>query len=350
MGRRPRTKDPNAPKAAASAQQLFAKSRRDAVKKAKPELSSADLQKAISDEWRVLPQNKRAPFVNAASKDKARFAKESETYVPDPSMLKPTKGGKRLQKDPLRPKKPRSAYLYFGEATRAELASANPGIRIETLSKLIGEEWRKLSDAAKAPYNKLAEKDQERYKKQMESYEPSAAYLAAREAFKANKKKKAAKAAAGEGDATDDEGEDFAEEREALTKENTDLKKQVAKLEKELEKASAKVEKLTEKLTAAGNKRKAEKEAAKEKPAKKAKAEKAEKPAKASKADGGEQAGSKKEKPIVVADEAHFEKWTKKVLGAKGQKADDDLKSALEVNGAAGVVKLLAKRYKAEHK
>ena len=44
------------------------------------------------------------------------------SYKPKASMLKATKGGSRLQKDPMRPKKPRSAYLYFGEATRAELS------------------------------------------------------------------------------------------------------------------------------------------------------------------------------------------------------------------------------------
>lgn len=128
--RRPRTpKDPAAPKAATSAQQFFMKSRREAVKLANPDLSSADLQKALADEWRELDEAGRAPFIAKAKTDKARHTKEASKYVPDPIHLKATKGGKRLQKDPLRPKKPKSAYLYFGEATRAELTSSNPGIR-----------------------------------------------------------------------------------------------------------------------------------------------------------------------------------------------------------------------------
>ena len=76
-----------------------------------------------------MPAADRAPYVQQAQADKARHEAEMATFEPDPSMLKPTKGGKSLQKDPMRPKKPKSAYLYFGEATRAELTASNPSIR-----------------------------------------------------------------------------------------------------------------------------------------------------------------------------------------------------------------------------
>ena len=134
LGRGPR--DPAAPKSATSAQQFFNKARRELLRKKNPDISSADLQKKLAEEWRDLPPNKRAPYMRMASTDKERYVEESAGYVPDPAHLKATKGGKRFQKDPLRPKKPKSAYLYFGEATRAELSGANPGIRARTARML----------------------------------------------------------------------------------------------------------------------------------------------------------------------------------------------------------------------
>ena len=191
--RKPRSsRDPDAPKAATSAQQFYAKARREALKAKNPELKGTELQEKIADEWRGMSARQRDPYNKQAAKDKARFEKETSEYTVPVEFLKATKNGNRLQKDPLRPKKPKSAYLYFGEATRAELSGANPGIRIEQLSKLIGEEWKKLNGRDKAPYEKLAEEDKERYRKEMEDYTPSEAYLAARKAFKKAQKSGAA--------------------------------------------------------------------------------------------------------------------------------------------------------------
>ena len=53
----------------------------------------------------------RAPFVAQAEGSKSDA---------------PAKGAKR---DPNKPKKPKSAYLFFGDATRLELAQANPDMR-----------------------------------------------------------------------------------------------------------------------------------------------------------------------------------------------------------------------------
>ena len=144
------------PRRSPAALQYFNKDRRTSLKAEEPNLSSIEVQTRLAvrtpatgprlspapqppsellvfvrvqDEWRALPAQGRAPYTQQAAADKARFESEMASYEPDPSMLKATKGGNRLQKDPMRPKKPKSAYLYFGEATRAELTESNPGIR-----------------------------------------------------------------------------------------------------------------------------------------------------------------------------------------------------------------------------
>jgi len=339
--RRPRTpKDPAAPKAATSAQQFFMKSRREAVKLTNPDLSSADLQKALADEWRELDEAGRAPFIAKAKTDKARHTKEASKYVPDPIHLKATKGGKRLQKDPLRPKKPKSAYLYFGEATRAELTSSNPGIRIEALSKLIGEEWRKLGEEQKAPYVQQAEADQERYRVEMADYEPSEQYLQARAAFKAAKKSGGAGSSSDALVAADDDGE-----AEELKEENASLKRKISELEAQVKAQEKQIDKLEKSAGKAEQKALAIKEKAEKAKAAPKAAPKAEPPAKKQKVEK-----PVAEAPVVIQDEAHYISWTKKVLGAKGEKADEEMQSVFESKGAKALVKLLAKKYKAEHK
>ena len=401
------------------APQYFNKDRRTSLKADEPNLSSLEVQTRLAvrapatgprpspaapppsellvfvrvqDEWRAMPAQGRAPYTEQAAADKARFESEMATYEPDPSMLKATKGGNRLQKDPMRPKKPKSAYLYFGEATRAELTGSNPGIRarrhppfppalpapptsasprtlnllccaaplpstppapsrlalagIETLSKLIGEEWKKLSDEAKAPYVRLAEDDQARYKSAMDSYTPSDAYVAAREAFKKAKKGGSAAAASSSAAAEDDDDEEEGEEDDddeeeaeeaagtgatSLAAENKELKRKIAALEKQSAKQQKQIDALLAKIAKADGK--ADGKAADSKGKEKAEG------AKSSTAGGGK-----------IEDPSHYYAWTKKVLGAKGEKADDDMLKILAAKGPKGLGKLLVKRYKAEHK
>ena len=79
-------------------------------------------------------------------------------------------------KDPNKPKRAKSAYLFFSDAHRNKVMNKmkkkNKGasIRIANVSKELGAMWKKLNDAQKAPFNKLAEKDRERYKDEMETY------------------------------------------------------------------------------------------------------------------------------------------------------------------------------------
>lgn len=78
-------------------------------------------------------------------------------------------------KDPNKPKRAKSAYLFFSDAMRQKIMKKmkkkNKGsIKISEVAKELGAMWKKLSDKDKTPYVKLAEKDRERYKDEMESY------------------------------------------------------------------------------------------------------------------------------------------------------------------------------------
>ncbi|KAG2240344.1 hypothetical protein Bca52824_090834 [Brassica carinata] len=74
----------------------------------------------------------------------------------------------KKQKDPLKPKHPISAFLVYANERRAALREENKSV-VE-VAKMTGEEWKKLSDKQKAPYEEVAKKNKETYLQAMEEY------------------------------------------------------------------------------------------------------------------------------------------------------------------------------------
>ena len=78
-------------------------------------------------------------------------------------------------KNPDKPKRARSAYIYYGMEHRARIKAENEGVpnsapkgnpdNIETITSLIGAEWRACKDTSK--YDALAAEDKARYDAEM---------------------------------------------------------------------------------------------------------------------------------------------------------------------------------------
>lgn len=86
------------------------------------------------------------------------------------------------------PKRPLSAYfLWIGE-NRDSYKTKNPDMHFTELMKQMASAWNDLSDAAKKPYIKSADKASESYKKKREKYMGSSAYKKHQEAVKEWKK------------------------------------------------------------------------------------------------------------------------------------------------------------------
>lgn len=94
--------------------------------------------------------------------------------APKKSSSKGSKGGQRKQrvkKDPDAPKRGTPAYIFFMKEKREEIVKKNPSIKSATeIAALVGEEWKRLTPAQKAPYEKKAEADKQRYQKEMAAY------------------------------------------------------------------------------------------------------------------------------------------------------------------------------------
>ena len=161
-------KDPAKPKKPCSAYICFTNAKREGVCAANPTMPHTEVMKVLGQMWQA--ETHRAPYDKLAAADKARYDKAMASYVPPPDSESP----KKAAKDPNAPKRPRSAYLYYCDAERKAVMKKHPDYRVTDVSKELGPAWQKLSDKAKAKYDKLATKDKARYEAEMASYVPPA--------------------------------------------------------------------------------------------------------------------------------------------------------------------------------
>ena len=87
------------------------------------------------------------------------------------------KGRKRKKpKDENAPKQPLSGYLRFLNERRDKIRAENPGMSFSEISKLLGGEWSKMAQHEKQKYLDEAERDRERYQRELEAYQQTDTY------------------------------------------------------------------------------------------------------------------------------------------------------------------------------
>lgn len=94
----------------------------------------------------------------------------SLAIIKQDKKLKKEKKDSQL-KDPNAPKKPLSSYMFFCKEKRTGFKSQNPEMKQGEISKLMGSEWRELSEKKKKKYILKADEDKLRYLDEMKSYE-----------------------------------------------------------------------------------------------------------------------------------------------------------------------------------
>lgn len=121
-----------------------------------------------------MSTDEKSKYETMAKDDKARYAKEMESYVPEGDDEDDTgpakKKKKKAKKDPNAPKRGMSAYLYFANDMRPKLKATNPDLSFSELNKKIGEKYKELSSDEREKFEKMAQKDKERYTKEMDAY------------------------------------------------------------------------------------------------------------------------------------------------------------------------------------
>ncbi|KAF9573116.1 hypothetical protein EC968_008965 [Mortierella alpina] len=82
-------------------------------------------------------------------------------------------------KDKNCPKRPRNSYIFFTLMKRDDIKKKHPEFKPTEITKMLGEEWQKLSESEKESYGTMAENDKKRYQTEMETYDANGGAAAA---------------------------------------------------------------------------------------------------------------------------------------------------------------------------
>jgi upstream-binding transcription factor len=115
--------------------------------------------KKLSEKWAKMSDKEKKPFVERAKKENEEYLKKMSDY----------------KEKTKQPKKPSSNFFMFTGQRRKEFLKKVSHIESKQkqnieVSKLLGQEWKKMTEEQKKPYTLLAEKDKERYIKEVAAY------------------------------------------------------------------------------------------------------------------------------------------------------------------------------------
>ncbi|KAL7667927.1 hypothetical protein ACOME3_008651 [Neoechinorhynchus agilis] len=82
-----------------------------------------------------------------------------------------------LPTKPKQPARPVVPYLRFSSAMWNSVRGTYPNLRFNEIGKIIGAQWRKMSDAEKEPYRQEYHKDRLNFLEQMKVYKESREYI-----------------------------------------------------------------------------------------------------------------------------------------------------------------------------
>lgn len=160
-------KAPGAPKRGKSAYIIYCCEKRGEVKaQMPPDAKVTDVMKVVATHWKALEPAEKAIWEKKAAEDKLRYEAEIAHY--DGPLKVPNK---RQKKDPKAPKRAMSAFLHYSQAMRPRLKEQYPDCKNVSLSKLLGDEWGRMSEEEKAPYVARALQDGGRYKDEMTKWQ-----------------------------------------------------------------------------------------------------------------------------------------------------------------------------------
>jgi hypothetical protein len=96
-----------------------------------------------------------------------KIAELTTVLLGDPLKIKP-------MKDPDRPKRPTSGYLYFCQDARPaimkKMSKNNTKLVLGDIAKLLGKKWKAIPDNKRKIYEEKSKIDKERYEMEMEQY------------------------------------------------------------------------------------------------------------------------------------------------------------------------------------
>ena len=155
---------PPGPKRPKSSYLLFSADKRPEVAAKFSKLG--EIAKELGRLWSELSEEDKQPYIEQAEIGKAAYVVEKAAWKEQTKELRKSRGKKA---SPSGPKRPRSAYIFFGNAERAKVSK-----KFDTLgevSKELGRLWSNIDSSDKAQYEVMAAEDKLRYIREKEELE-----------------------------------------------------------------------------------------------------------------------------------------------------------------------------------
>ncbi|XP_057521584.1 high mobility group B protein 13-like [Amaranthus tricolor] len=178
----------------ASAYALWCKDQWNEIKKENPDADFKEVSNLMGTKWKSLTPEDKKPYEEKYQSEKEAYLQiiskekretEALKLLEDEQkqktamellnqylefMQEADKETKktRKEKDPLKPKQPMSAYLMYSKERQSDLLGE--GNKLPEASKIIGEEWKNMSEEQKKPYEEIAKENKEKYLQEMEIY------------------------------------------------------------------------------------------------------------------------------------------------------------------------------------
>ncbi len=126
------------------------------------EITSVASGKVLATMWTSVPSSKKRKYGVMCSSYKESILKQLDGR-------EDKKAGRR-KKDPLAPKAPSSAYMYFAKHHRPKFKHKYSEATFGDLGKLVGALWKNATDDQRRPFIEQADRDKQRHHLEMEDY------------------------------------------------------------------------------------------------------------------------------------------------------------------------------------
>lgn len=155
------------PKKAHSAYLYFCQAERPKIKKDKSELSPTEILSECGTRWSLIKDKPKMikKYQDLADKDKDRYKKEMETFIPDESESSDDEKPKKKRKSNGL-KKNKTAFLFFSSDERQKIKDEGLEISAKEILTEIGGRWKVFQESnpnGVKKYEQMASEDKIRY-------------------------------------------------------------------------------------------------------------------------------------------------------------------------------------------
>jgi hypothetical protein len=217
-------KPQGAPKHPMSAYLFFVTEHRQRLRAQCPHMGFIEIAKVLGQQWREFTDEQKQIYNDRAVADKERYQKEKSTFIEEmnpevshessprfsartlnsptgtysgsfwgdaktmstkassPRSIKQEaiditsttdnnyNAPAKKKKNPLAPRNPLSAYLFFVATNRAQVNAQHPNLSFSAVARILGEKWKHLRNEDKKEYEVMSFVDKKRYEEEMRQW------------------------------------------------------------------------------------------------------------------------------------------------------------------------------------